>query len=478
MGDSLRQKTVKGTIWSAVGGFGVQGVSFIVTIIMARILTPEDYGLVGMLTIFIAVAQSLIDSGFSQGLIRKRDADYRDISTVFYFNIGAALVIYMILYMGAPLIARFYGMPQLVSLTRVISLGIVINSFAMVQRALLTIKMDFKTQALATLSGAIVAGVVGIFMAYHGSGVWSLVYYQLINCFITTLLLWIVSRWWPSAVFSTSSFKTLFSFGSKIAVSSVIDNIYRNIYLLVIGKWFKSSTLGYYTRSQQFGELPISFSGIIQRVSYPVLCSFQDDDVRLRELFLKFINISAFVTFPVMMGIVAVAEPMILVVLGEKWRFSALLLQIMCFGLMWYPICAINQNILQVKGRSDLFLQMEIVKKIVGIAIICMTLPFGLIPLCVGQSINWMLIIAINAYYTRRVIPLGLAGQLRSLLPVLMCSLMMGGFTWLCILFIPGVLLQLVSGVVLGIVVYVILARIFLRKDFDETLSILQRRTR
>lgn len=476
MSDNLKRKTIKGTLWSAVERFGVQGVSFLVMIVMARVLTPADYGLVGMLSIFIAVAQSLIDSGFSQGLIRKQDAGKADTSTVFFFNIAAALVIYGVLFVCAPAIADFYDNPVLVPLTRVISLGMVINSFAMVQRAILTIRIDFKTQAKASFSAAVIAGGVGIWMVMTGWGVWALVYYQLINYLINTLFLWVVSKWRPSLMFSRESFRELFSFGANIAVSSIIDNIYRNIYLLVIGKWFQAATLGLYTRAQQFGELPMNFSGIIQRVSFPVLCSFQNDSAKLRELCLKFVNISAFITFPVMTGMAAVSDPLICLLLGEEWKFSALLLQILCFGLMWYPVSAINQNMLQVCGRSDLFLQMEIVKKVVGVAIICATLPFGLLPLCLGQMCNSMIVIVINAIYTRKVIPLSLGNQLKSLFPVLACSLAMGVAVWVITGLLPGYLLQLTAAVPMGVAMYIILGRLFLKKDFDEVMSMIGRR--
>ncbi len=476
-GENLKKKTLKGTLWSAVERFGVQAVSFIVMIFMARVLSPEDYGLVGMLTIFTAVAQSLIDSGFSQGLIRKRDADKADTSTVFFFNIASAVVIYAILFFTAPLIARFYGIPLLIPLTRIISLGIIINSFAMVQRALFTIRIDFKTQAKASFSGAVIAGALGIWMVNNGWGVRSLVYYQLINYLINTAFLWIVSKWRPSPIFSRKSFRSLFSFGANIAISSIIDNIYRNIYILVIGKWFQASTLGLYTRAQQFGELPMNFSGIIQRVSFPVLCSFQDDKTKLSELCLKFINISSFVTFPIMAGMAAVANPMIVIILGEKWEFSATLLQILCFGLMWYPVTVINQNMLQVRGRSDLFLKIEIIKKIAGIGIICITLPFGLIPLCLGQLANSLMVIVINAIYTKRVIPLSLMDQIRSLAPIFICSITMAAAVWGIMALLPGNILKLTAGIPTGIVLYIILSRLFLKKDYAEVMAMIRHKS-
>ncbi|MDE7380691.1 MAG: lipopolysaccharide biosynthesis protein [Muribaculaceae bacterium] len=472
--ENLKKKTFTGTLWSAIERFGVQVVSFLVTLVMARLLTPDDYGMVGMLTIFIAVSQSLIDAGFSQGLIRKQDVSPRDTSTVFYFNIAASLFLYIVLWIAAPFIADFYDMPQLIVLTRVLSIGIVINSLGMVQRALFTIRLDFKTQAKASFIASALAGATGIWMAYSGFGVWALVGFQLLNFFTVTLFLWIVSPWRPAWLFSLKSFRELFSFGVGIAASSVIDNIYRNLYLLVIGKWFRADTLGYYTRAQQFGEIPMIFSGVIQRVSFPVLCTRKEEDQHLASMMSRFIRISAFLTFPVMFVMAGVARPMIITVLGEKWEFSALLLQILCLGLMWYPISVLNQNILQVKGKSGLFFRLEVIKKVIGVAIICVTLPFGLIPLCLGQMVNWWITIIISGIYTRRVIPLGLWQQIGDVLPVLICSGISGVLSWFITHLFDVYVIGLVAGVAVGVLTYLMFSITVLRKDFRALVSMVR----
>ena len=367
MSNSLKQKTVTGIIWSTLERFSVQGIQFLVMIIMARMLTPDDYGLVGMLAVFIAVSQSLIDSGFSQALIRKQDRTETDNSTVFYFNIVVGFLLYGILFVAAPLIADFYNEPQLTAITRVIGLSVLFNSFVVVQRALLTIKIDFKTQAKAATAAAVISGIVGIWMAYSGYGVWAIVAQQLINLGINALALWILTSWRPRCTYSWQSFHQLFGFGSKLLASGLIDTIYQNIYLIIIGKLFSASDLGYYTRAHQFTDFPSSnLTGIIQRVTYPVLCSIQNEDERLANVYRRFLRISAFVIFPLMMGLAAVAKPLILILLKEQWLFTASLLSIICFQMMWYPVHAINLNLLKVKGRSDLFLKLEIYKKIIG----------------------------------------------------------------------------------------------------------------
>ena len=337
MAESLKNKTVKGTLWSLLERFSVQGIMFIVMIIMARILTPEDYGLVAELTIFIAVAQSLVDSGFSQALIRKQDRSPIDNSTVFFFNIVIGFALYGLFFISAPAIANFYGQPELIPLTRVIALSLVINSLVVVQRALLTVAIDFKTQAKASLTAAIISGVIGIIMAYTGFGYWSIVWFQLANYGVSMVMLWILSNWRPTLEYSWKSFRELFSFGSKLALSGIINTVYNNVYLIVIGKIFKASDLGFYTRAHQFSDFPSSnLTNIIQRVTYPVLCSIQDEDERLRYIYRRFLKMSAFVIFPLMLGLSAIAHPLVLVLLKSQWEFTAVLLQIICFAMMNY----------------------------------------------------------------------------------------------------------------------------------------------
>ena len=478
MSHSLKQKTVKGVLWSSLERFSVQGIQFVVMIVMANMLTPHDYGLIAMLAVFIAVSQSLVDSGFSQALIRKQDRTETDNSTVFYFNIVVGLLLYGLLFFSAPLIADFYHEPQLVNITRVIGLSVLINSFVVVQRALLTIKIDFKTQAKAALTAAIVSGGLGIWMAATGFGVWAIVAQQLTNLGVNVVLLWILSHWRPLWSYSWASFNQLFGFGSKLMISGLIDTLYRNIYLIVIGRVFSASDLGYYTRAHQFTDFPSSnLSGIIQRVTYPILCSIQNEDERLSHVYRKFLRLSAFVIFPLMMGLAAVAEPLVLTLLNEQWLFAATLTSIICFQMMWYPIHAINLNLLQVKGRSDLFLKLEIYKKIIGVIILCITIPFGLIAMCVGGFFSSMIALVINTYYTRKLIGVGFLRQMCDLMPTFILSISMGGVVFSMIQFLHlSPLSQLVVGIVVGIIYYIFIARIFRFNEFSELLNLLKRK--
>lgn len=475
MPESLKHKTLRGTLWSSIERFSVQAVSFIVIIIMARILTPDDYGLVGMLTIFIAISQSLVDSGFSNALIRKQDRDETDNSTVFYFNIAVGIILYLILFFSAPLIAKFYKEPLLIPITRVISLSVLINSFVVVQRAILTSSIDFKTQAKASLIAAIISGCVGIWMAYNGYGVWSIVCYQLVNLTVNALLLWILSKWRPRWLYSWKSFRELFGFGSKLALSGVIDTIYNNIYLIVIGKVFSASDLGYYTRASQFAQFPsANFTGIISRVTYPILCTLQGDITRLRDVYRRFLRLSAFIVFPLMIGLAAVARPLLLLLLGEKWAFSIILLQIICFSMMWYPIHAINLNLLQVQGRSDLFLKLEIIKKIIGVSILCITVPMGLIAMCVGAIISSILCLSVNTHYTGKLIHVGFLLQIRDLLPTLLYSLTMGILVFLIVNLLPGLWLQLAVGTIVGIIYFLLITKLTHSQDLKELIAFIK----
>lgn len=444
---------------------------------MARILTPRDYGLVGMITIFIAVSQSLIDSGFSQALIRKKDRSNKDNSTAFWFNIGVGIILYFILFFCAPLIARFYNEPLLVKLTRFISLSIIINSFIMVQRALLTANLDFKTQAKASLTAVAGSGALGLALAYTGHGVWSIVWYQLANFGLNVFLIWIFSHWRPILTFSLKAFREMFGFGSKLAIAGIIDTLYTNIYLIVIGKIFKASDLGYYTRAQQFAAFPSSnITSILQRVTFPVLCQIQDEDERLTDVYRRFLRLSGFIVFPLMVGLSVLAKPLILTILTPDWEFSALLLSIICYGMMWYPIHSINLNLLQVKGRSDLFLKLEFWKKGVGIGVLCITIPLGLVAICIGSVITSLIALSINTYYTGKLIGFGFWKQMWDLFPTLLSSLGMGLIVYAVTLFFTPYWLKLIIGFLVGIVIYIGLHHLTGSKDLKFLISLIRRK--
>ena len=461
MPESLKSRTVSGVFWSGVERFSVQAVQLVIGILIARVLSPTDYGIVGMLAIFLSISQMLISSGFVAALIRKIDRTQTDCSTVFYFNILVGFFLYFILFFSAPLIAAFFKTPILIPITRVLAFTLVFNSLTVVQRALLIAKVDFKTQAKVTFLATILSGALGIWMAYHDYGVWALVAQAVVSAALTTLLLWFFGKWQPSWVFSWSSFWEMFSFGSKLIVSRLIETLYHQAHTLIIAKVYSSRELGLYARAQNFADFPSSnITGIFSRVTYPLLCELQDDEERLCSTYRSYLRLSAYIIFPMTLGLSVLATPLILVLLTEKWAGSIIFLQILCFSMMWIPVHAINLNILQVKGRSDLILRIEIIKKIMGIAILCITAPISVKAMCIGAVFFSTLSLVINTHYTGILLNLSFLKQMRDLAPTLIQSFLMGGVVLFFTHYIESNLVKLLAGASLGAVFYIFLSYI------------------
>ena len=455
MGDSLREKSVRGVAWSAIERFSLLGMQFVIQVVLARLLTPADYGIVGMLSVFLAVSQTFIDSGFTSALIQNQRRTERDFATAFFFNAAVAVFFYALLFAGAPLIARFYAMPELVPVTRVIGLSLILSALSAVHRTQLTIRVDFKTQAKASLSAVVLSGAVGIALAYHGFGVWALVAQTLVNAGAGTLLLWIFVRWRPRCFFSFASFRPMFSFGSKLLCSSLLHTVYANLYPLVVGKFFSAESLGYYSRAEQMAMLPASTgSGILGRVTFPLLATVQDDDARLGEVYRKYLRVSTGAIAPAMIGLCAVAEPLVLVLLGEKWLPAVPLMRVLCLGWMIDPIVLVNLNLLYVKGRTDLVLRLEIVKKITAISILFASVSFGLLGLCVGRAIYSQIALAMNTYYTGKFLKMTYLRQMREVFPIYALAGTCGICAFAGTQIIDDARAQLVAGTLLGAAVY------------------------
>lgn len=473
--ESLKNKTKKGLAWSMIERFATQGVQFLFGIILARLLSPDDYGVIAMPLVFLAIAQCIIDSGFSTALIRKPELTEDDLSTAFYFNIGIGILCYAVLFFSSPLIADFYHTPILSSLLKVTALAVLFNPLCAVQQAILTRKIDFKTQAIVSLSGAILSGIVGLSMAYNGFGVWSLVFQQVGGYLIRTILLWILGKWKPKRKWSWESFHYLWGFGSKMLGSGLLDTIYNNIYPIVIGKYFSAQDLGNYTRAQQFSSLPSSnVTGVLQRVTFPVLSSIQNEDERLAKNYRKILKLSAFLVFPMMLMLSAIANPLVRILLTDKWIGCVILLQIVCFQMMWYPIHAINLNLLTVKGRSDLFFRLEVLKKIIGVCIMCITIPNGIIWMVSGGIVSSMISLVINTYYTGKLIHVGYLKQMRDLLPIFGISLFMWLCIFICVTLIENYYVQLLFGVFIGFLLFAVLSKLFLKSEWKDLMSIIK----
>ena len=459
MSESLKAKTVKGVGWSFADNLANYGITFLVGLVLARLLTPSEYGMLATIMIFIAVANSIVDSGFSNALIRKIDARSVDYNTVFYFNLVVSVLLYGLLYIGAPWISDFFHEPLLVDVTRVVGVVLLINALAIIQRTLFVRDIDFKTQTKVSLIASLSSGAVGIGMAYGGYGVWSLVGQQIVRQLMNTVFLWFYSKWRPAWEFSRESFRELFAFGSKLMVSGLIDMIWKNIYYFVIGRFYTTATLGQYTRAEQFNTIFSSnLTAVVQRVSYPVLSSIQEDSERLKQAYRRVIKTTMLVTFACMLGLAAVARPLILILIGEKWLPAVTYLQILCFGGMLYPLHAINLNILQVKGRSDLFLRLEIIKKVIGIAPIALGIFYGIEYMLCGSVVTSVIAYFLNSYYSAELIHYPTWAQVRDILPALLVSLgvalVMWGISFLdCSVWVL-LPLQCVCGILLAMFVY------------------------
>lgn len=367
MQESLKRKTVRGVAWSFIDNIANSGVTFLIGLILARLLTPAEYGVMAMIAIFIAVSNSIVDSGFSNALIRKGHIERIDYNTVFFFNIIISLVIYIALYLASPSISNFFKEPILVKVMRIMGFVLIINALSIIPRTIFIRNVNFKTQTKVSLISSIGSGFVGIGMALAGMGVWSLVGQQLSRQLLNTLFLWIFCKWYPNFEFSIKSFNELFGFGFKLLLSGLINTIYKNVYYIIIGRFYTSSILGQYTRAEQFNTIFSSnLTTVVQRVSYPVLSSIQDESERLREAYRKVIKTTMLISFTCMLGLAAVAKSLILILIGVKWLPAVHFLQIICFAGMLYPLHALNLNILQVKGRSDLCLKLEIIKKTIA----------------------------------------------------------------------------------------------------------------
>lgn len=428
---TLKEKTINGLLWSFVDTFAGQGISFIVGIVLARILSPREFGLIGMITIFIAISQSFIDSGFSQALIRKKDCTSDDYSTVFYFNLVTGIIFFVCLLLTAPIISEFFHEPALKSIVQVLGITLIINSITIIQRTILTKRIDFKLQARISVIASILSGAIAITLALFNFGVWSLVALQLSKQAINSFFLWLWNNWKPIFIFSKSSFNELFGFGSKLLLSGLIDTAYRNIYYLVIGKYFSAIELGYYTRADQFQSLPSSnLQGIIGRVSFPMLSSIQDNIPQLKEAYIKIIRSTMLITFVLMLGMAAAARPIILTLIGDKWEPCIIYLQMLCFVGMFYPLQALNLNMLQVLGRSDLFLKLEIIKKILAVPIILIAVFFGIKSMIIGMMILSIIAYYLNSYWSGIIIGYSFIEQLKDILPSFILALVVNGLVF------------------------------------------------
>jgi len=438
------------------------------------LLVPKDFGLIGMLIFFIAISQSFIDSGFSQALIRKKDCKQVDFNMAFFFNLLVGIVFYLVLFFSADLIAGFFGEPQLFSLIRVLGLVLLINAFGLIQRTILIKEINFKLQTRISLIASFISGTVGIGMALNGFGVWSLVYKTITLQLTTTFLFWLWNKWKPSVAFSVQAFKDLFQFGSKLLASGLIDTTYQNIYYLIIGKYFSATNLGYYTRADEFRKIPSqNLYGIIGRVSYPVLSSIQDKPAKLKSAYKKLIQTTMYITFVLMIGLATTSEKIILVLIGEQWLPAVIYLQLLCFVGMLYPLHALNLNMLKVKGRTDIYLRLEVIKKILAVPTIIIGILFGIKIMIVGMIVNSVIAYYLNSYWSGKLIGYTVREQIADISLPFFLATGMGILTFLAGIFIKsGHLVVLISQVAIGGLIILIFSELIKLKPYIEIKSI------
>ncbi len=417
---SMKQSTISGVKWGMIEKISVQGVRFLLGILMARILTPGDYGIISMITIFIVISETFADSGFSMALIRQKDQKPEDYSTVFYCNLAISFICYALLYILAPFISDFFKAEIITPVLRILSLTVIINSVMAVYVAKITVGLDFKALSIRAFLASVISGGIGIAFAYNGFGVWALVYQTIASSVINCLFIILYCRWWPGFSFSKESFHKLFGFGKNILLVNIINRIYNNMTSIVIGRFFNAKMLGYYDRGVSLATFPVdNANGILAKISLPILAKVQDDDTRLLNAYKKYIALSSFIIFFCCCLLASQAKSVVLMLFTSKWSESIIYLQIYSFAIMFDHISTINLTLLQVKGRSDLFLHIELWKKAISISILLASIPFGVIGICISKVIYTQIAILFNTYYTGKLFGLGYAEQFRYYSPYL-----------------------------------------------------------
>lgn len=476
--ESLRYKTKKGLYWKFFDMFANYGMQFIVGIFMARMLSPEDYGITALPAVFFAIAGIFIGGGFGTALIRKPEVTEKDLSTAFYYSIAVGVFCYTVLFFSSPYIAKFYNAPVLKSLIRVTALSFLWGPLITPQSVILNRRMDFKNPTRISIINKIVGSIVGITMAYTGYGVWALVGSGLVSSLMGLFQTWWVVKWLPKAPFSKESFRYLWNFGNKMMGISLLNTLYANIVTVLVGKFGGARDLGNYNRAKSYAAMPSSHvTGILTSVSFPALSKMQDDDERLAYNYRKMIRVSSFLVFPVMLMLSALAHPIVITMVTAKWEPCVILLQIMCFTFMFQPAQILNLNLLQVKGRPDLALRIEILKKIVGaLVFIYAAIKFTLVELCITDFCYTMFALIVNTYYTGKLINVGYIRQMKDLMPSLILSLAMFGAILFTNTLTDNMIAQILIGGTIGTIIYLGGSYILKFPELEETKYLLSRK--
>lgn len=460
--NSIKEQTLSSAKWNGIERLSVLGIQFVIQLILARLLSPTDYGIIGMLTIFIQVSQTFIDSGFQTALIRKTDVNEKDFSTAFYFNLFVACFFYAVLFIGAPAIASFFKQPLLSPVLRVYAISLVINSLMAVQVAKLQIKLDFKSLAKRNVCATLLSGLVGITLAYLGAGVWALVGQNISAALINLIFICYICRWYPKEHFSKLSFGYLWSFGSRILGAGLLDTIYKNATTFAIGKFYSAQDLGLYTRGSQFAHLPTqTVNGVLNTVTFPILSKIQDDEERLIGVYKKYIKTASLTIFFMCGVLAALGKPLVLLLLTEKWSGAIIFLQLFALGSMFDHLNGINLSLLKVKGRSDLCLKLEVIKKTISLSILIAAIPLGVLAICISKLIYNQIAVLINTYYTGKLFNYGYVQQWKDFLPYLLKTIL----SCLPAYGLTFVGLPHIVTIIIGTCISMVLYFLFLKKD-------------
>ena len=443
-------------LWRFAERCGAQGVSFIVSVVLARLLAPEVYGTIALVTVFTAILNVFVDSGLGNALVQKKDADDLDFSSVFYFNVAVCCLLYLGMFLAAPFIAEFYNRLELTPVIRVLSLTLVISGVKNVQQAYVSRTMQFKRFFFATLGGTVGAAVIGIAMAYCGFGVWALVIQQIFNATVDTIILWITVRWRPKRMFSWKRLKGLFSYGWKLLVSALLETVYGNLRQLIIGKMYSSADLAQYNRGRQFPDVIVAnINSSIDSVLLPTMARVQEDAAQVKGMTRRAMKISTYIMAPLMMGLAFCAQPVVRLVLTEKWLPCVPFMQIFCITYMFYPVHTANLNAIKAMGRSDLFLKLEIVKKVVGLVLLVSTMWFGVMAMAYSLLVSTLTGMIINSWPNKQLLRYSYLEQMKDILPGILLAVLMGccvyPIQWLGLPDIVTLLLQ----VPLGTLIYI-----------------------
>ena len=463
-------------LWRLAERFGAKGVELIVSIVLARVLLPEQYGSIALVTVVINILQVFVDGGLGNALIQKKNADQVDFSTVFFFNIAFCAAIYSLLFLASPLIADFYSDPELTPVIRVLGLTVLISGVKNVQHAYVSRHMMFHRFFYATLGGTIGAAVIGIWMAYHGYGIWALVAQQIFNVTLDTVILWFTVRWRPTHDFSWQRLKGLYSYGWKILVSRLIDTIYQDIRQLIIGKKYSKSDLAYYNRAKQFPMFITSnINTSINSVLFPAMSSVQDERERVKAMTRRSIRVSTYIMAPLMMGLAACGKPIVQILLTNKWLPCVPYLTIFCITYMFQPLHTANLNAIKAMGRSDLFLKLEIIKKVIGIIALVISMQFGVMAMAYSLLITNVIGQVINSWPNKKLLNYAYPEQLMDILPNILTAAGMGLIVYAVEGFGLNKWATLLIQVPLGVVIYIAASKINRLDSFDYLLSMIRK---